>query len=104
MDIAIWNAPPPPARYGGRGVTALQLNVNGQSSGDEFTDADYVPVTTYLKSVRAVVRAEPATIEMVAAASERSAIDFARAQSGIKLYTSIFNYRHPPAGQLSIHV
>jgi hypothetical protein len=102
MDIAIWNAPPPPARYGG--VAALQASITGQSAGDEFTDADYVPVNTYLKTVRAVVGAAPAAIEIVAAASERSAIDFGRAQSAIHLYTSIFNYRHPPAQRLSVRV
>ena len=105
-DITIWNAPPPPARFGGRGVAAPQADVSGQrAGGDEFTDADYVPVNTYLKTVRAVVRAEPATIDgVVVATSDRTALGFARAQSAIQLYTSIFNYRHPPAGQLSVHV
>jgi hypothetical protein len=101
-DIAIWNAPLP-VRYGGRGVAAPQADVPGHSAGDEFTDADYVPVNTYPKTVRAVVRAEPAAIE-VAAVNHRSAIDFGRAQSAIQLYTSIFNYRHPRAGQLSVYV
>jgi hypothetical protein len=106
-DITIWNAPLPPARFGGRGVAAPQADVTGQRAGDEFTDADYVPVNTYLKTARAVVRAEPATIDMVPAASDGTALDFARAQraqSAIRLYTSIFNYRHPPPDRLCVRV
>jgi hypothetical protein len=77
--------------------------VTGQRAGHEFTDADYVPVNTYPKSVRAVVRAEPATIDMVAT-NESTTLDFGRARSAIQLYTSIFNYRHPPPDQLCIRV
>ena len=103
-DITIWNAPSPPALFGGRGVAAPQAQVSGQRAGHEFTDADYVPVNTYLKTVRAVVRTEPATIDMVATANERTTLDFSRAQSAIQLYTSIFNYRHPAPAQLCIRV
>jgi hypothetical protein len=78
--------------------------VTEQRAGHDFTDADYVPVNTYLKTVRAVARAEPATIDVVAAANERTTLDFGRARSAIQLYTSIFNYRHPPPDQLCIRV
>ena len=78
--------------------------MTGQRAGHEFTDADYVPVNTYLKTVRALVRAEPATIDMVATANESATLDFGRARSAIQLYTSIFNYRHPPPDQLCVRV
>jgi hypothetical protein len=103
-DIAIWNAAPLPVRYGGRGAAAIHADVTGQSAGQEFAEADYVPVKTYLKSVRAVVPAEPAPVEIVSTVQERSAIDFGRAQAAIQLYSSIFNYRDPPAGRLSVRV
>jgi hypothetical protein len=103
-DIAIWNAPLPAVRYGSRGVAATHADVTGRRAGHEFTEADYVPVRTYLKTTRAVVQAQPAPVAIVSTVDAGSATDVGRAQAAIQLYSSIFNYREPPAGRLSIRV
>lgn len=102
-DIAIWDAPPS-VRYGGGGLPARPTDLSGHSAHDDFTDADYVPVRTYLKPVRTVIRAAPAATEIVATVNEGSGIDIGRGRSAIQLYTSIFNYREPPAPRLYVCV
>ena len=89
-DITIWTAPTPAARYESKGTDAARADVTGHSAGDEFTDADFVPVSTYPKPLGAVTRMDHAVA--------------VSAQAAIQLYTSIFNYRYPPAGGLSVHV
>jgi hypothetical protein len=101
-DIAIWNAPLPSVRYGSRGAAATHADVTGQRAGHEFTAADYVPVRTYLKTIRAVVQAQPVPVEIVSTVHDSSAIAVGRAQAAIQLYSSIFNYRDAPAGRLSV--
>ena len=86
-DIAIWNAPLPPVQYGGSGAAAT-----------------YVPVKAYLKTIRAVVQAHPVPVEIVATVHDGSGIDVGRARAAIQLYSSIFNYRDPPAGRLCVRV
>ncbi len=103
-DVAIWNAPPPPVRYGARGVVAIQPEVTGQKAGDEFTDADYVPVDTYMKTGRAVARMQRASIEVASTVNQTVAVNAGRARAAIELYTSIFNYGGPAAPALSIRV
>jgi hypothetical protein len=101
-DIAIWNAPLPSVRYGGRGSAAIQAEVTGQSAGHGFADADYVPVRTYLKTTRGVGHAHSAAVEIVSTVQDGSPMDVTRAQAAIQLYSSIFNYRDPPAARLSV--
>jgi hypothetical protein len=103
-DIAIWNAPLPSVRYGGPGAAATRDDVTGQRAGHEFIEADYVPVKTYLKTIRSVVQAQAAPVKIVSMVHDSSAIAVGRAQAAIQLYSSIFNYRDPPAGGLSVRV
>jgi hypothetical protein len=51
-----------------------------------------------------VVQAQPAPVEIVSTVNAGNAMDVGRAQAAIQLYSSIFNYREPPAGRLSVRV
>ena len=103
-DITIWTAPAPSVRYEGKGTGAARADVTGRRAGEEFTEADYVPVSTYPKPLGAVTGMGPA-VAMLSTAYERGQVThFGRADAAIRLYTSIFNYRYLPVGGLSVHV
>ncbi len=104
-DIAIWNASLAPARYGAREATAIQADVPQRRAGYDYTDAVYVPVKTYSKSVRPSVPSQAAAAEIVATVTAGGSIDRGRNQAAVQLYASIFNYRYPaPAALISMRV
>jgi hypothetical protein len=78
--------------------------VTGHSAREDFTEADYVPVSTYSKPLRAVAGADRAASALVSTVDERRVTRAGRAHAAIELYTSIFNYRFVPAAGLSVHV
>ena len=102
-DITIWTAPAASVRYESKGTDATRADVTGHRAGEEFTEADYVPVSRYPKPLRAVSGMDHA-VAIVSTVNERRVTPAGRADAAIRLYTSIFNYRYLPAGGLSVHV
>jgi len=103
-DIAIWTAPSLPVRHTGSVAVGLHADVTGRRAGDEYSEADYVPVGTYLRAIHPVAPEHTALIDVAPATRHVPAADFGHSQAGIQLYTSIFNYRGPPTGLISVRV
>ena len=103
-DIALWTPPAPPIRYDGKGADAVRADVTGHSAGEAFTDADYVPVVTYSRTVGGATAVSRSALAIVSGVNERTATHFGRAHAAIELYNSIFNYQYRPAAALSIYV
>lgn len=105
-DVAIWSPPSPPVQSGSRAVLVIPSQVAGHPAFQGLTDADYVPVETYLKTGRSLRRSPRSGVAVVATATghagEMPTGAGSRARAAIELYTSIFNYGSQPASALSI--
>lgn len=97
------------------GETGVRIDHSGMVIASTGTDLvlwnesasvspDRVTVTAGASRARAVVEVRAVTADVPATLVVRSGADGGRTQAAIRLYTWIFNYRGPPAVELSLRV